>query len=48
MVDRGFNVARAFKKKGVELIIPEFKGRDRLQIIHKESFGMFFKSQNTC
>ena len=37
MADRGFNVAADFKKKGVQLLIPDFKGRDRAQISQKEA-----------
>ena len=37
MADRGFNVASDFKKKGVKLVIPEFKGRDRAQMTNKEA-----------
>ena len=29
MVDRGFNVGEDLRKLGVELIIPNFKGKDR-------------------
>ncbi|WAR07400.1 hypothetical protein MAR_017358 [Mya arenaria] len=37
MADRGFNVAMEFKKKGVQLLIPDFKGRDRAQITAEEA-----------
>ena len=32
MADRGFNISHDLKKKGVKLVIPEFKGRDRPQM----------------
>ncbi|WAR07397.1 THA11-like protein, partial [Mya arenaria] len=37
MADRGFNVAMEFKKKGVQLLTPDFKGRDRAQITAEEA-----------
>lgn len=37
MADRGFNVTNDMKKKGVKLLIPEFKGRDRPQITRQEA-----------
>jgi hypothetical protein len=37
MADRGFNISGELKKKGVKLLIPEFKGRDRPQITKQEA-----------
>lgn len=37
MADRGFNIASELKKKGVDLLIPNFKGRDRAQISAEEA-----------
>ncbi|KAL4233736.1 hypothetical protein ACF0H5_008416 [Mactra antiquata] len=37
MADRGFNIGHDLKKKGVKLIIPDFKGRDRPQISKQEA-----------
>ncbi|XP_053374378.1 uncharacterized protein LOC128546976 [Mercenaria mercenaria] len=37
MADRGFTINNDLKKKGVKLLIPEFKGRDRPQISKKEA-----------
>ncbi|KAL4227178.1 hypothetical protein ACF0H5_015151 [Mactra antiquata] len=37
MADRGFNVSNDLKKKGVKLLIPEFKGRDRPQMTAREA-----------
>ena len=39
MADRGFNIASDLKKRGVKLVIPEFKGRDRPQLTPKEAEG---------
>ena len=36
MSDRGFNVGEELKALGVDLIIPDFKGRDRTQITKGE------------
>lgn len=36
MVDRGFNVGDELKKLGVNLIIPDFKGRGRSQMSRAE------------
>lgn len=37
MADRGFNISNELKKKGVKLLIPDFKGRDRPQITAQEA-----------
>lgn len=37
MADRGFNISSDLKRKGVKLLIPEFKGRDRPQISQQEA-----------
>jgi hypothetical protein len=37
MADRGFNISGELKKKGVKLLIPEFKGRNRPQISKQEA-----------
>lgn len=37
MADRGFNISGDLKKKGVKLVIPDFKGRDRPQITKQEA-----------
>lgn len=37
MADRGFNIGNDLKKKGVKLLIPEFKGRDRPQMTSQEA-----------
>lgn len=37
MADRGFTITNDLKKKGVSLLIPEFKGRDRSQITAAEA-----------
>lgn len=37
MADRGFNISGDLKKKGVKLLMPEFKGRDRPQISKQEA-----------
>ena len=39
MADRGFTVTEELKKLGVELIIPNFKGRDRSQLTVEECEG---------
>jgi hypothetical protein len=36
MSDRGFNLGPELKKLGVELVIPDFKGRGRTQMTKKE------------
>ena len=36
MSDRGFNLSKEFEERGVQLIIPNFKGRDRSQLSKEE------------
>ena len=44
MADRGFLVTNELKQKGVQLIMPEFKGRDRAQFSAKEAKNSEFIS----
>ena len=37
MADRGFTITNDLKKKGISLLIPDFKGHDRTQITASES-----------
>lgn len=37
MADKGFNVSKELSDKGVRLIIPDFKGRDRSQMTPREA-----------
>ena len=36
MADKGFNTAKELKEKGVNLVIPDFKGRNRSQMSAEE------------